>query len=197
MSEPIRESIPTSSDFRSKRPSKRLALTSTTQQASQLNALFAKADRPITLPPSGADATRSTLPPPPEIVANVQGSSAGAGSGEFHVYKASRRREYERVQAMEEEVREERADEEFERRKEERRRKEEGKVSRSRKRRERKKSRLGMGGPVGSLVGNGVEDRDLDMADAGDGGGNDGGTDGVSGRVAVVEEVGVVIYDDE
>ena len=36
---------------------------------------------------------------------NVQGSSAGAGSGEFHVYKESRRREYERIQLMEEEDR--------------------------------------------------------------------------------------------
>ena len=35
---------------------------------------------------------------------NVQGSSAGAGSGEFHVYKASRRREYERLKIMEEEA---------------------------------------------------------------------------------------------
>ena len=31
---------------------------------------------------------------------NVQGSSAGAGSGEFHVYKQSRRREYERLKIM-------------------------------------------------------------------------------------------------
>lgn len=34
---------------------------------------------------------------------NVQGSSAGAGSGEFHVYKQSRRREYERLKLMDEE----------------------------------------------------------------------------------------------
>lgn len=33
---------------------------------------------------------------------NVQGSSAGAGSGEFHVYKQSRRREYERLKLMDE-----------------------------------------------------------------------------------------------
>ena len=33
---------------------------------------------------------------------NVQGSSAGAGSGEFHVYKQNRRREYERLKLMEE-----------------------------------------------------------------------------------------------
>jgi len=53
------------------------------------------------------------IPPPPkektirparEMMKNVQGSSAGAGSGEFHVYKASRRREYERLKMMEERV---------------------------------------------------------------------------------------------
>ena len=39
-----------------------------------------------------------------EMMKNVQGSSAGAGSGEFHVYKASRRREYERLKMMEDEA---------------------------------------------------------------------------------------------
>ena len=38
------------------------------------------------------------------MMKNVQGSSAGAGSGEFHVYKASRRREYERLKMMEEQA---------------------------------------------------------------------------------------------
>lgn len=42
-----------------------------------------------------------TLRAPHEMMKNVQGSAAGAGSGEFHVYKASRRREYERVKLME------------------------------------------------------------------------------------------------
>jgi hypothetical protein len=41
------------------------------------------------------------LKPPPEMVKNVQGSAAAAGSGEFHVYKHSRRREAERVKQME------------------------------------------------------------------------------------------------
>ncbi|KAI9870544.1 MAG: hypothetical protein M1830_004113, partial [Pleopsidium flavum] len=47
MSEPIPESIPTSQDPRSKRPTKRRALTPTTAQASQVEALFAKPDREI------------------------------------------------------------------------------------------------------------------------------------------------------
>jgi hypothetical protein len=38
------------------------------------------------------------------MMKNVQGSSAGAGSGEFHVYKASRRREYERLKIMDEQT---------------------------------------------------------------------------------------------
>ncbi|KAF8440583.1 hypothetical protein BGX38DRAFT_1069968, partial [Terfezia claveryi] len=100
MSEPIPESIPTSMDPKSSRPQKKKRLMNpTSQQSVQLNQLFKKPDRVINL--SGPKA--KTLPSPPEIVANVQGSSAGAGSGEFHVYKASRRRENERVKMMDEE----------------------------------------------------------------------------------------------
>ncbi|KAG9388192.1 DUF1168 domain protein [Pyrenophora tritici-repentis] len=101
MSEPIPESIPTSADPRSRRPTKKRALTPQSAQASQVEALFAKPDRDIHIPSTGALSKNSSLPP--EIVANVQGSSAGAGSGEFHVYKASRRREYERLRLMDEE----------------------------------------------------------------------------------------------
>ncbi|SLM38062.1 Protein of unknown function DUF1168 [Lasallia pustulata] len=129
MSEPIPESIPTSHDPRSKRPTKRRALTPTTQQATQLTALFAKPDREIPLPSSTAlTKSHPHLSAPPEIVANVQGSSAGAGSGEFHVYKASRRREHERLRVMEEEVKRERDEDDFRRRGEELRRKDEAKT---------------------------------------------------------------------
>lgn len=142
MSEPIPESIPTSSDPRSKRPLKRRALTPVTQQASQVDALFAKPDRDIHIPSTTALTKKSNLSAPPEIVANVQGSSAGAGSGEFHVYKASRRREYERVKMMDEEVAREKADEEFERKKEEMRKKDEQKTGKNRRRRDKKKNKV-------------------------------------------------------
>jgi len=151
MSEPIPESIPTSQDPRSKRPTKRRALTPVTAQASQVEALFAKPDRDIQLPTSDALSKPRTLAPPPEIVANVQGSSAGAGSGEFHVYKASRRREYERLRLMDEEVRKEKGDEEFERRTEELRRRDEMKTGRNKAKREKMKARKlkGKGGGGG------------------------------------------------
>ena len=113
MSEPIPESIPTSADPKSQRAVKKRALTPVSQQANQVEALFKKPDAEIRIPEAKAVAKRSAAAPP-EIVANVQGSSAGAGSGEFHVYKASRRREYERVKMMEEEVVREEADREFE-----------------------------------------------------------------------------------
>ncbi|KAF2762443.1 DUF1168-domain-containing protein [Pseudovirgaria hyperparasitica] len=140
MSEPIRESIPTSADPRSKRPTKRRALSPASKQASQVEALFAKPDRDIRIP-DGTVSNKHSLPPPPEIVANVQGSSAGAGSGEFHVYKASRRREYERIRTMEEEVRKTQEDLDFQRTREERAKQDAAKTDKNRKRREKEKAR--------------------------------------------------------
>lgn len=140
MSENIPESVPTSTSNRSSRPMKkqRTANTPTSQQSQQVEALFANPDRAdaVSYGPKG-----KILAAPPEIVANVQGSSAGAGSGEFHVYKASRRREYERLRAMDEEVKEEEAEKEFLAKKEEREKKDEEKLGKNRARREKAKKR--------------------------------------------------------
>ncbi|GAQ04182.1 PRKR-interacting protein 1 homolog [Aspergillus lentulus] len=138
MSEPGPESIPTSADPRSKRPVKRRAVTPLSEQASQIEHLFRDPNKEIKIPEPSRQRTAESLAPPPEIVANVQGSSAGAGSGEFHVYKASRRREYERLRLMQSEVEKEKEDKAWEHKREEARRKDEEKTEKNRRRREKR-----------------------------------------------------------
>ncbi|KAL8822965.1 MAG: hypothetical protein Q9191_006312 [Dirinaria sp. TL-2023a] len=201
MSEPIPESIPTSADPRSHRPTKRRALTPTTAQAASVNALFSKPDAEIAIP-SSALTTKSRLPAPPEIVANVQGSSAGAGSGEFHVYKASRRREYERVKAMDEEVEKEKADREFETQRDEKRKRDEERTEKNRKKRLKKK---GKGGKkeidegtenkmVGAKKGPMVPARPSEAIDSDS---EQMREDATGLPQKVPEETGVVIHDDD
>lgn len=202
MSEPIPESIPTSADPKSKRAVKKRAITPVSQQANQVEALFRKPDAEIRIPDANAVAKRSAAAAPPEIVANVQGSSAGAGSGEFHVYKASRRREYERVKMMDEEVAREEADRDFEQRQAERKQRDEAKTGKNRKRREKMKMRKG-GKEVEMEKRKETGDRN-GVHSGGDGGGtlHDGG-DQIGGKEAAtlpavaVEEVGVTIHDDD
>ncbi|TGJ64250.1 hypothetical protein EYR41_010313 [Orbilia oligospora] len=76
MSENIPESIPTSMDPQSHRPNKKRALSPSSAQAAQLASLMKNPDRFVPT----AKSREKKLAPPPEIVANVQGSSAGAGS---------------------------------------------------------------------------------------------------------------------
>lgn len=199
MSEPIPESIPTSADRRSHRPTKKRALdTATSQQSHQLEALFAHPDREITTAPK--------LPrnpaAPPEIVANVQGSSAGAGSGEFHVYKASRRRENERLRVMDEEVAREKADEEFEARQAELRQEDEAKLRRNQAKREKARMRKakgkngGNGGGEGE--GGGAGKKRLGAAKVVSEGGRGPEADGVGeGEDGGVEAGGITIHDDD
>lgn len=137
------ESIPVSADPRSRRPIKKRALSPTSAQKAQLETLLKKPDQEIRIPPSATDpnGNKRRLPLPPEIVTNVQGSSAGAGSGEFHVYKAARRREYERLRRMDDEVRQVEADREFRDQKEKRQEEDEAKTRRNREKREKMRLR--------------------------------------------------------
>ena len=77
----------------------RHAVSAMDKQRLQLERLLKDPSKPAFIPPPPKE---KTIRPPKDMMKNVQGSSAGAGSGEFHVYKANRRREYERVKLMEE-----------------------------------------------------------------------------------------------
>lgn len=79
----------------------RHALTAVEKQRAQLDKLLKDPSKPAYVPPAPKE---KTIRPAREMMKNVQGSSAGAGSGEFHVYKASRRREYERLKLMDEQA---------------------------------------------------------------------------------------------
>jgi hypothetical protein len=205
MSEPIPESIPTSADPRSKRPIKKRSLTPVSAQANQVEALFAK-------PPSDLDFAKpspKSLAAPPEIVTNVQGSSAGAGSGEFHVYKASRRREYERVAAMESEALKEKEDREHEEKMGQLRKKDDEKLNKNQKRRQKMKERQmkkKKGGDSGGdevETGQATKKKKKNLGPArltqqnvnGDEDEEDEG--GEVQAVALEEEVGITIQDDD
>ncbi|BCS22152.1 PRKRIP1 family protein [Aspergillus puulaauensis] len=196
MSEPGPSSIPTSADPRSQRPTKRRAVSPHGEQADAVASLFRDPSKEIRLPGTSTQKSASSLPAPPEIVANVQGSSAGAGSGEFHVYKASRRREYERLRLMQDEVDREKDQDVWKKEQEEVRKRDEEKTEKNRKRREkRNKAKAGKKKNNG---GAGKEDDTMDTTAEGRRGptnGSGGGDDGEQTGVAV-ETPSVIIHED-
>jgi hypothetical protein len=157
-----------------------------------LTALFAKPDQNIPLPSSAVARARHI----PEIYTNVQGSSAGAGSGEFHVYKASRRREYERLKEMDDSLKREKDQGEFEKSRADKVKRDEDKTRKNRERREKmraRKAKKGDGaGPNGAaaqnlngglVAGSSREDRDKE--------------DETTGATTSASHAGLVIHDDD
>jgi len=105
-------------------------------QRMKLQRLFANPDKPVVLPVKPKD---KNLPQPPEFVRNIMGSSAGAGSGEFHVYRHLRRKEYARQKFIQEKGKLEKQDDDFRQKIEDNKSKAERKTAKKRAKRLKKK----------------------------------------------------------
>lgn len=78
---------------------------------------------------------------PPEFVRDVMGSSAGAGSGEFHVYRHLRRREYQRQDFLDKISEKQTKDEEYLEKLERNKQAAEERTAKRRKKREKMKQK--------------------------------------------------------
>ncbi|KAJ2890068.1 hypothetical protein GGI21_006319, partial [Coemansia aciculifera] len=100
------------------------------KQRAHIDHLMKNIDKPIELPQPSSKQT--LLKPPPEIVLNVRGSSAGAGSSDFHTYRELRRKENLRIKLMEADAAEDVIEEEFNKEREALKRKDEEKTAKNR-----------------------------------------------------------------
>lgn len=106
-------------------------------QKRQIDKLMSDPDRE--LPDIGLNPGRNYEPP--DFVRNVMGSSAGAGSGEFHVYRHLRRKEMARLKEMDEKAVDEELDKKFQ---EEFAKMKQDRNSKKREKRQRKKLKVRM-----------------------------------------------------
>ncbi|OWR46640.1 PRKR-interacting protein 1 [Danaus plexippus plexippus] len=105
-------------------------------QRLKLEKLMRNPDKPVVIPDGPRE---KSLAPPPDFVRNVMGSSAGAGSGEFHVYRHLRRKEYARQKFIQEKSEKEKLDEEYQRKLEENKKIADEKTAKKRAKRLKKK----------------------------------------------------------
>ncbi|XP_060803383.1 PRKR-interacting protein 1 homolog [Amyelois transitella] len=112
-------------------------------QRLKLEKLMKNPDKPVIIP---EPPKQKSLPSAPDFVRNVMGSSAGAGSGEFHVYRHLRRKEYARQKFIQEKSEKEKLEEEYHRKIEENRRAAEEKTAKKRAKRLKKKNKAKLKG---------------------------------------------------
>ncbi|XP_067667963.1 PRKR-interacting protein 1 homolog [Haliotis asinina] len=78
---------------------------------------------------------------PQEFIRNVWGSSAGAGSGDFHVYRGVRRREYARQKFITEKAKKDKKDLDYQKRVEDNKRAADDRTAKKRAKRLKKKAK--------------------------------------------------------
>ncbi|RLU24143.1 hypothetical protein DMN91_004353 [Ooceraea biroi] len=115
-----------------------VAKTAADLQRLKLLKLMKNVDKPVILPERPK---AKNTPSVPEFVRNVMGSSAGAGSGEFHVYRHLRRKEYARQKFIQEKAHKELLDEQYHHKLEENKRLAEEATAKKRAKRLKKKQR--------------------------------------------------------
>ncbi|XP_005988609.1 PRKR-interacting protein 1 homolog [Latimeria chalumnae] len=111
------------------------------EQRLKLERLMKNPDKPALIPEKPKEWSPRA---PPEFVRDVMGSSAGAGSGEFHVYRHLRRREYQRQEFMDALTEKQKIDEEFQLKLEENRKTAEERTAKRRKKRQKLKEKKQM-----------------------------------------------------
>ncbi|KAH8277924.1 hypothetical protein KR018_010375, partial [Drosophila ironensis] len=108
-------------------------------QRLKLEKLMKNPDKPVVIPEQRRE--RDYMASVPTFVRNVMGSSAGAGSGEFHVYRHLRRKEYARQKNIQNQSAREAADDAYQQKLEDNRRAAEEKTAKKRAKRQKKKLR--------------------------------------------------------
>ncbi|XP_013108719.2 PRKR-interacting protein 1 homolog [Stomoxys calcitrans] len=108
-------------------------------QRLKLEKLMKNPEKPVVIPDQRKE--KDYMQSVPSFVRNVMGSSAGAGSGEFHVYRHLRRKEYARQKMIQHKSVQEQLDDEYQQKIEENRRLAEEKTAKKRAKRLKKKQK--------------------------------------------------------
>eukprot|EP00041_Stephanoeca_diplocostata_P003242 m.32973 g.32973 ORF g.32973 m.32973 type:complete len:167 (+) comp14182_c0_seq1:108-608(+) len=112
----------------------------TEEQAWRLQKLMEQPEKEACIPEPKKTGMRQPRAPR-DFNPNVMGSTAGAGSGEFHVYRNERKKEYERLRYLDHLAEEDKAKNEFKNRVDKRKAEDEEKTSKKREKRKRLQQR--------------------------------------------------------
>ena len=107
-------------------------------QRIKIDKMMSNPDKQMSIPSARKE---RALPPPPEFNRHVMGSTAGAGSGDFHTYRHIRRRNQVREEISDRKSREEDAKEEFQKRLKQNYLETESKTAKNRTKRQKQKER--------------------------------------------------------